>query len=257
MMKVAFLLYNQLFLAAKQNPRVVPEAMSLFDIVHKGGLIMWPILFCSILALAVFFERLVTYRKSELAVEETLPGIKNLIFKGNFDEALLRSSSFHGPVGRVIRQILLFHYLPLSELREAAQNAAQLEIPRLEAHLPILSTIASISPLLGLLGTVNGMIEAFLAMNRASGAVSVTDLASGIWMALVSTAAGISVAIPTQIAYNFLITRLSAILGDIERVSTELIHAIIEYRWQNNQVLEEEDQAHEITPKTEPYDRHN
>ncbi|TFE72524.1 MotA/TolQ/ExbB proton channel family protein [Methylacidiphilum caldifontis] len=256
-MNAAPFFLDQLFLAAKQNPRVVPEAMSLFDIVYKGGLIMWPILFCSIIALGVFLERLITYRRSELHVEEIVSGIKNLIFKGNFDEALLRSSSFHGPIGRVIRQIILFHYLPISELREAAQNAAQLEIPKLEAHLPILSTIASISPLLGLLGTVNGMIEAFLAMNRASGAVSVTDLASGIWMALVSTAAGISVAIPTQIAYNFLVTRISSILGDIERVSTELIHSIIEYRWQNNQAFEEVDPNHEITPKTEPYDRHN
>ncbi|QDQ43110.1 MotA/TolQ/ExbB proton channel family protein [Methylacidiphilum kamchatkense] len=256
-MKDEFWLFAQLFLAAKQNPRVIQEAISLFDIVHKGGLIMWPILFCSVLGLGVFLERLFMYRQCELPIEESIAGIKNLIHKGNFDEALLRASSFYGPIGRVIRQILLFHYLPLSELREAAKDAAQLEIPKLEAHLPILSTIASISPLLGLLGTVNGMIEAFLAMNRASGTVSVTDLASGIWMALVSTAAGISVAIPTQIAYNFLITRLSGILGDIERVSTELIHALIEYRWQNNQGFEEDNATNEIAPKTEPYDRHN
>ncbi|VVM06030.1 Biopolymer transport protein ExbB [Methylacidimicrobium cyclopophantes] len=226
--------YSLLFSAAAQaNPRVVPEAISLFEIVHRGGLVMWPILLCSVLAAGVFLERMLFYRKAESNIDSFLTGLCSLLRKGRYEEALLRCQETPARAAEIARQAILRRDYPPAELREMTREAAQLALPPLEANLPILATISSITPLLGLLGTITGMIEAFLAMNRASGSVSVSDLASGIWVALVSAAAGIAVAIPSSIAYNYLVTRLTAIAQDIDRVGIEVLHALADGKRSN------------------------
>lgn len=212
--------------AGQENPRVIPEAISLFEIVHRGGLVMWPILLCSVLAAGVFLERMLFYRKAECNVDSFLTGLGNLLRKERYDEAVLRCQETPAQAAEIARQAILRRDFPPLELREMTRDAAQLALPPLEAHLPILATISYVAPLLGFLGTVTGMIEAFLAMNRASGSVSVSDLASGIWGALVSAAAGIAVAIPSSIAYNYLLTRVTAIAQDTERVAIEVLHAL-------------------------------
>ncbi|MDD4932719.1 MAG: MotA/TolQ/ExbB proton channel family protein [Methylacidiphilaceae bacterium] len=222
-----------LLAAAQANPHVVPEAISLFEIVHRGGLVMWPILLCSVLATGVFLERMLFYRKAECNVDSFLTGLGNLLRKGRYEEALLRCQETPARAAEIARQAILRRDYPPAELREMTREAAQLALPPLEAHLPILATISYVTPLLGLLGTITGMIEAFLAMNRVSGSVSVSDLASGIWVALVSAAAGIAVAIPTSIAYNYLLTRVAAIAQDIERVAIEVLHALADGKRSN------------------------
>ncbi|CAB4244510.1 MotA/TolQ/ExbB proton channel family protein [Methylacidimicrobium sp. AP8] len=222
-MSACFLFFSA---TGQANPRVVSEAISLFEIVHRGGLVMWPILLCSVIAAGVFLERMLFYRKEECNVDSFLAGLGNLLRKGRYEEALLRCQETPARAADIARQIILRRDYPPTELREMTRETAQLALPPLEAHLPILATISYVTPLLGLLGTVTGMIEAFLAMNRASGSVSLSDLASGIWAALVSAAAGIAVAIPTSIAYNYLLTRLTAIVQDIDRVSIEVLHAL-------------------------------
>src|SRR5213080_1581899 len=133
----------------------------MIDYIQKGGFLMWPILACSIIAIGVFAERLFYLHRATIHVGEFLKGLSNLIQRRNFAEALHESAGTPGPVARVIHSAILRHDLPRSELREIVQEAGQLEVPKLERFLGVLGTLAYLAPLLGLLGTVAGMIEAF------------------------------------------------------------------------------------------------
>jgi biopolymer transport protein ExbB len=203
---------------------LAPETVGLFTILQKGGLLMWPIVACSVIAIGVFAERMIYYRRCQINVSEFLLGIANLLRRGSYAEALERSEEGFGPVVRVVRQTILARDLPPAELREVAREIATLQIPRLEAHLGIIASVAQIAPLLGFLGTVSGMIEAFLEINR--GGTSVSDLASGIWTSLITTAAGLMIAIPAYVAYNFLVARMNSIIADVERAGIETVHGL-------------------------------
>ncbi len=120
---------------------------------------MWPILACSIISIAVFAERLFYFHRATIHVGEFLKGLSNLIRRRNFAEALHESAGTPGPVARVIHAAIIRHDAPRRELRDIVQEAAQLEVPKLERFLPVLATIAFLTPLLGLLGTVAGMID--------------------------------------------------------------------------------------------------
>ncbi|MDE1170759.1 MAG: MotA/TolQ/ExbB proton channel family protein [Verrucomicrobium sp.] len=200
------------------------ETVGLFAIMQKGGPLMWPILFCSILAAGVLVERLLYYRRCQIAVGEFLLGITHLLRRQQYQEALERCEEGFGPVVRVVRQAVLARNLPPAELREVVKEVAHLQLPRLEAHLGILASVGQIAPLLGLLGTVSGMIETFIEINN--GGTAVSDLAAGIWAALITTAAGLMVAIPAYLAYNFLVSRMNAIVADVERSAIEVIHVL-------------------------------
>ncbi len=210
------------------NSSFVTQSVGLFDIMQKGGSLMWLILASSIIAIGVFVERVMYYYRSHLRVGEYLVGILNLVRKHHYLEALERCEEGYGPIKVVVQRAILSRNLPSSELREVVREIAQLQVPKLEANLPILATIGYISPLLGLLGTVMGMIDAFIQINQKSGAAGVSDLAGGIWTALITTAAGLVVAIPCYVAYNYLITRCHHLTNDMERAGIELIHALVE-----------------------------
>lgn len=207
------------------NPPV-EETVGVFDILQKGGILMWFILAASVVALAVVFERMNYYQRCRMKVSEFLSGILNLIRKGRYPEAIERCDEGYGPVPNLVRTAILKRRLPATELREVVKESMQLEMPKLEANLSLLATIGTLAPLLGLLGTVIGMIDAFMEISNASGTAPVSDLANGIWLALVTTAAGIAVAIPTYAAYNYLVTRLNQLLFDMERAAIEVVHAL-------------------------------
>jgi len=141
----------------------------VIDYIQKGGLLMWPILACSIISIAVFAERLFYFHRATIHVSEFLKGLSNLIRRRNFAEALHESAGTPGPVARVIHAAIIRHDAPRRELRDIVQEAAQLEVPKLERFLPVLATIAFLTPLLGLLGTVAGMIDAFGTIASSGG----------------------------------------------------------------------------------------
>jgi len=198
----------------------------VFEMVRLGGPLMWAILAASILAMAVFAERMVYFHRCAMPLDPFLKGIANLLKENRPEEALERCDEAYGPAVRVVQAAILKRHLPKEDLKEMVQEVAQLQMPRLEAHLPMLATIAYICPLLGLLGTVVGMIQAFMNMNAALGATPVNDLAAGIWEALITTAGGLSVAIPAYIAHNFLVVRLSGIVTDMERAGIEIVQML-------------------------------
>ena len=198
----------------------------MIDYIQKGGLLMWPILVCSIVAIAVFAERLFYLHRATIHVGEFLKGLSNLIQRRNFAEALHESAGTPGPVARVIHAAIIRHDMPRSELREIVQEAGQLEVPKLERFLGVLATIAFLAPLLGLLGTVAGMIDAFGTIASHGGYATVTELSGGVYKSLLTTAAGLVVATPTLVAYSYLSSRVNTMLHDMERAGIEIVHML-------------------------------
>ena len=202
--------------------------MAVIDYIQKGGLLMWPILACSIISIGVFAERLFYLHRATIHVGEFLKGLSNLIRRRNFAEALHESAGTPGPVARVIHAAILRHDAPRAELREIVQEAGQLEVPKLERFLGVLATLAFLTPLLGLLGTVTGMIEAFAVIASNGGYATMTELSSGIYKSLLTTAAGLVVATPTFVAYSYLSARVNTMMHDMERAGIEIVHMLSE-----------------------------
>lgn len=194
--------------------------------IQKGGLLMWPILGISVASIAIFVERLIVYRRNEVNTAEFLRGIVSLVRRGRFAEALERCEEAHGPVAQVAHAAVQHHSLAREEMKEFLGEVAQLQVPRLEQHLVGLSTIGYLAPLLGLLGTVTGMISVFIEVQNGAGTATAADLAGGVWEAMLTTAAGLVVAIPTYAGYNYLASRLQGFVRDMERAGIELVHAM-------------------------------
>jgi biopolymer transport protein ExbB len=200
----------------------------VIDYIQKGGFLMWPILACSIIAIGVFAERLYYLHRATIHVGEFLKGLASLIQRRNFAEALHESAGTPGPVARVIHAALLRHDAPRAEIREIVQEAGQLEVPKLERFLGVLATLAFLTPLLGLLGTVVGMLDAFGTIASSGGYATVTELSTGIYKSLLTTAAGLVVAAPTFVAYSYLSSRVNMMMHDMERAGIEIVHLLTE-----------------------------
>jgi biopolymer transport protein ExbB len=198
----------------------------MIEYIQKGGLLMWPILVCSIISIAVFAERLFYLHRASIHVGEFLQGLSNLVQRRNFAEALHECAGTPGPVARVIHAAIIRHESPRAELREIVQEAGQLEVPKLERFLGVLATLAYLTPLIGLLGTVAGMIETFQTLSANGGYATVTELSAGIYKSLLTTAAGLVVATPTFVAYSFLSSRVNRLMHDMERGGIEVVHML-------------------------------
>jgi biopolymer transport protein ExbB len=202
----------------------------MIEYMQKGGPLMWLILLCSVLAGYVFLERVTYFHRITVRVGEFMRGLANLIEHHRFAEAQMECASLPTPVTRVIQAAILRHEAPRAELKEIVQEAGQLEVPRLERRLAIMAVIAFAAPLIGLLGTVVGLIEAFVNISSQSGFTGATDIASGIYESLLTTAAGLAVAIPCAVGYSYLSSRVNALMHDMERAGIEIVNLIIDQR---------------------------
>jgi len=189
---------------------------------------MWLILLCSVISIAVFSERLLYFHRAAIDLGEFLQGLSNLVRKRNLAEARVECQATSVPVTRVIHAALIRHHLPRAELREIVQEAGQLEVPRLERNLGMLIAIGYICPLIGLLGTVTGLIQAFVQLSANNGYATLADVSGGIYQSLLTTAAGLVVTIPTILAYCHLSARLNALLHDMERAGIEVVNLLSE-----------------------------
>jgi len=187
---------------------------------------MWLLLLCSVIALGVFLERVVYLHRATIDVGEFLRGLREVLKKKHYAEALQECSTTSGPVARVITAAVQNHALPLHELRVIVREAAQLEVPKLERNLGILATLAYVAPLIGLLGTVAGLLQVFLTISQHSGYATAADIASGIYMSLLTTGAGLGVAIPAYVCFNFLSAKVNDLLRDMERGGIEVVHLL-------------------------------
>jgi biopolymer transport protein ExbB len=208
------------------------------DFMQKGGPMMWLILACSILAGAIFLERITYFHRATIRVGEFLRGLARLLEAQRFADALHECASVRAPVSRVIHAAILRHAAPRAELKDIVQEAGQLEVPRLERRLGMLAAIVFTAPLLGLLGTVIGLIDAFAFLSSQTGYTSLTDLTVGIYQALLSTAAGLVVAIPGSVCYAFLNSRLNSLVHDMERAGIEIVNLLCDSRNKTPEIID-------------------
>ena len=192
-------------------------------IVQKGGFIIYPLLLCAVLSLTIIIERAITLFRERVNKEQLTNQLKELLSRNKVMDALTLCEQRPTALNRVLKAGLLKHNKSREVIQETLEKAGRGEVPSLEKYLGILATIASISPLLGLLGTVSGMIKVFIEIENAGGLVDPSILAGGIWEALLTTAFGLSIAIPTLVAYNFFTSHGNRLISDMEEVSSELL----------------------------------
>ena len=203
----------------------------MWDMIQKGGPVMWPILLCSIFALAIIIEKIWYLRKVKIDTQDFLLRIIEKMKRHETKEALEICDKTKSPISNMLKAGILKYDRPRAQIVEAIEDASLYEIPRIEKNLPALATIAHVSPLLGLLGTVTGMVRCFQTIQTKTVAfqsVSPGDLAGGIWEALLTTVAGLVVAIPTFVAYNYLVSTINHFILEMERASTELVNFLTE-----------------------------
>ena len=200
------------------------------ELVQKGGPLMWLILACSVTALGVFAERLFFLHRASIHTADFLRGLANVLRKKNYAEAVQECAGTPGPVPRVLHAMLVKHDAPRRELRDIAQEAGQLEIPRLERNLALLGTIAYATPLVGLLGTILGLLTAFQQITTHGGYATAAEIAGGVYESLLTSAAALTVAIPAFVAHSYISARVNDVVHDIERASIELLEILQESR---------------------------
>ena len=193
-------------------------------LMDAGGTIMFLIMICAVIACIIIIERLFSFHRAQIDVHEFIHGLFNVLKRKNIVEAVTICDETPGPAAHVLRAAILRYDQDEKSLRQAVEEASLAEVPRMEKNMKILGTIAQIAPLLGLLGTVVGMIGLFQEMEQAGALVDTSQLARHIWRALLTTAAGMSVAIPVYGFHNLLVARIEALLLDMDKAASEMIY---------------------------------
>jgi len=194
-----------------------------------GGPVMWPIFFCSLFALAIIIEKLWHLNRIKIDTVSFLNRILESLKKNKISEAIKICDSVNSPIGEILKACILKYDKGKASIKEAMEDASLYQIPKLEKNLTALATIAHVSPLLGLLGTVTGMVRCFQVIQLKASTfnpVPPGELAGGIWEALLTTVFGLIVAIPTFIFYNYLVSRVNSVILEMERASTELLNSL-------------------------------
>ncbi|MHB1870431.1 MAG: MotA/TolQ/ExbB proton channel family protein [Steroidobacteraceae bacterium] len=197
----------------------------MWEIVRAGGPLMWPIIFCSIVAAAIVLERLWTLQDRRVLPRELPQKVWQLIETGQVTDKVIAALEQHSPLGRLLAAGLANRHRPHDILMERLEDAGRHVVHELERFLNTLGTIAGISPLLGLLGTVTGIIRAFDAI-QSSSMGDPRALSGGIAEALVCTAAGLCVAIPALISYRYLRGKVEGIVVEMEKHAMRMADAL-------------------------------
>jgi len=213
--------------------------MNLLEIFLKGGIIMWLILISSINGLAVVIDRFIVLRKAKINIPAFLVRIRGLIKKKDISGAISHCMEEKSPIANVVRKGLKKYRYGHDRVKEAIENAGNQEISKLEKGLTILATVAGIAPLLGFLGTVTGMIQAFMTIEDLAGAANPSDLAGGIWEALITTAFGLIVGIPALAFYNYFLSAIKRLVSDIEVVANDVVEVIQDEEFTEQEIDDE------------------
>ena len=194
----------------------------MLEIIKSGGWLMFPILLCSVVALAIVAERFWTLRNRRLAPPGLIKQVQALVSKRGMDQARLQQLATQSPLGRILATGLLNARHGREIMKESIVEEASLVVHELERFLNTLGTVAAITPMLGLLGTVVGMIDVFTAI-MVNGAGNTAELAGGISKALITTAAGLSVAIPAMFFHRFFVRKVDEITVNMEQQAVHLV----------------------------------
>ena len=196
---------------------VAPEAgMNVFELAVKGGWIMIVLAVLSVLGVYIFFERFSTLRKALQRNPLFMERIHDNIKDDDLKSAANYCRSENTPLSRIIERGVKSFNFSAASIRETVDNCANLEIATLEKGLPVLSTIAAVAPMIGVLGTVTGMVRAFWEMANAGNNIDVSLLSGGIYEAMITTVGGLIVGIISIFAYNYLVTMVDKVQNDME-----------------------------------------
>ncbi|MCK5306927.1 MAG: MotA/TolQ/ExbB proton channel family protein [Candidatus Omnitrophica bacterium] len=201
----------------------------MWQMIRDGGPLMYPIILCSVIALAVTAERMWHLFRAGIDTKKFMDAITGSIKRNKIMQAVELCDQTPGPVAHIMKAGIMRHDRSRMEIKEAIEDAGLHEVARLEKNLNILATVAHICPLLGLLGTVTGMVEAFQVIKdkaTIASPVNPGDLAGGISSALITTATGLAIAIVFYVAYNYLVGRVENIILEMEQSATDLINTI-------------------------------
>jgi biopolymer transport protein ExbB len=199
--------------------------MEMYEFLAKGGILMVPILFTSVLSLTVFFERLWALRRDRVIPQGLSRTVRSLITQGRLGEAETVCNQSEAMLARVVLAGLKHRTRPRAMVREAMEDAGGIEVANLERFTGVIATVATVAPLLGLLGTVTGMIQVFRDVaTKPDPEISV--LAAGIWEALITTAAGLFVAIPAYALHRYIMARIDRLAREVGEQSLEFLELI-------------------------------
>ncbi len=216
--------------------------MNLSQILFSGGPMMIPIIICSIFMLSVIISKWMYLANISTNIIRLKVEIFELVRNNKIKQAIIVCEDNNSPTGQILKAGLLKFGSPREEIKEEMEYTGSLEIPKLESGLAPLITIANISPLLGMLGTILGMIVMFHNIQVKSSSLSPltpADLTGGIWQALLTTLAGIMVAIPAFTAYNYFVHRVNSIITETEQATSELIKLLTRLTESNNSTVSE------------------
>lgn len=221
-------LTNMMLTQITTDATAAPGSLSVLDLAIKGGIMMIPLAFMWIAAIYLFVERLLTINKANIDAEPFMNKVKESVLRNDFSGAKLLCAQSGTPMARMIEKGISRIGSPLKNIEASIENVGKLEIFKLEKNISTLATISGAAPMIGFLGTVIGMVEAFIAISQEEGSVSPKLLSSGIYTAMVTTVAGLIVGILAYLAYNYLVTRVAKVIHKMEYISIDFIDLLQE-----------------------------
>lgn len=204
--------------------------VSILDLIFAGGFMMIPLFLLSILAVYIFIERLLTIQKAAKTPNQFIEKIRNLVLNGDINGAKLLCAQTDTPIAKMIEKGISRIGSPLKNIEVSIENVGRIEIYKLEKRLSLMGTISGAAPMLGFLGTVTGMIQAFIAIAQEEGSVSPKLLSAGIYEAMITTAAGLAVGIIAYLGYNYLVSQVQKVIHKMEYSSIDFIDLLQEPR---------------------------
>lgn len=207
-----------------------PDSFDPAGLIEQGGPIIWLQVALALFGAVFIVERLFFFHRARISVGDLLVGLSNHVRRKAYAEAMHEAARAPGPVARVAHSVLLRNYLDRSDLRDVAQEAGQLEVPRVEKNLRAILAVALLAPLTGMLGTVLGLAETFQRMSERGGFAGQAELSSGVLQALVNTALGLIIAIPAYLFYLYFLGRAKRLVHRLERTGIEMVNMICDAR---------------------------
>lgn len=197
-------------------------SISLLGLILKGGWLMIPIGILSVLAIYTAIDR-IRYLSSVDRSREFILDIMDNFSAGNIKSAIEKCDNSNSPITKILRKGILYRHLEAKEIHTIMESTANIEVTKLEKGMTLMATVSGAAPMLGFLGTVIGMVQAFYAMAKSGDSVNIEILSNGIYTAMITTVAGLAVGITAYILYNVMTSRINKIVDKMEWVNTEFI----------------------------------
>ena len=199
-------------------------------LIEQGGPLVWVLLGLAFIGSVCVVERLFFFHRARINISELLVGLAQHVRRKAHAEALHEAARAPGPVARVAHATLLRHYLSRADLRDVAQEAGQLEVPVIEKNIRVILGVALLAPLVGMLGTMLGMLDTFQKVTEQGGFSGPVELTSGVFVALITSVLGLTVAVPMYLFYLYFLGRAKRLVRRIERAGIEMVHLIADAR---------------------------